>query len=108
MRADAGLEKLQKNLWKEYNEVIVQEELLWAQISRCQWLQFGDRNSKFFRTATLIRRKRNKIEALVDEDGTMLTEYDDLLAHTVNYFRASFQDVGGTHSLVSDCSFPPL
>lgn len=63
MTFDRGLDNLQRQLWKEYNTVLIQEELLWAQKSRCMWLKYGDRNTNFFHTATIIRRKRNKIEA---------------------------------------------
>ncbi|KAF7839819.1 DNA polymerase alpha subunit B [Senna tora] len=37
--------------------------------SRAQWIIEGDCNTRFFHTTTLIRRKRNKIEALRDDHG---------------------------------------
>jgi hypothetical protein len=49
---------LEKNLKAEYREVLTQEEILWYHKSRVQWIQFGDCNSKFFHTSTLIRRKK--------------------------------------------------
>lgn len=36
------LEEAQNNLWKEYEEVLRHEELIWFQKSRSKWLQFGD------------------------------------------------------------------
>lgn len=62
--------------WLEWNhlkhELGVQyqkEEVYWRQKSRVQWLQEGDRNSKFFYAFVTQRRQRNCIERLVTEHG---------------------------------------
>lgn len=39
------LAQVERDLWKEYNKLLAQEELLWYQKSRCQWLKWGDRNN---------------------------------------------------------------
>ncbi|XP_057444427.1 uncharacterized protein LOC130736638 [Lotus japonicus] len=106
MAFDQGLENLQEKLWQEYNTVILQEELLWAQKSRCLWLKFGDRNTRFFHTTTIIRRKRNKIEALIDDGGNLLTDFDVLQDFTVNFFKQSYIDDGGGLPLSTTCTFP--
>ena len=36
---------LEKDLQVEYNQVLHQEEMLWFQKSREQWVRFGDRNT---------------------------------------------------------------
>ncbi|KAH1096999.1 hypothetical protein J1N35_013920 [Gossypium stocksii] len=41
----------------ELEEVLNHEELLWKQKSRCDWLKLGDKNSKFFHSRTMHRRK---------------------------------------------------
>lgn len=55
-----SLEKLEQKLIKEYNDILLQEEIYWFQKSRVQWLQFGDRNTKYFHSTTLIRRRKKK------------------------------------------------
>jgi len=52
------------SLQKEYNDVLMQEKILWYQKSRENWVKLGDRNTSFFHTQTLVRRKRNKIQGL--------------------------------------------
>ncbi|XP_057419026.1 uncharacterized protein LOC130713258 [Lotus japonicus] len=108
MAIDRGLDTLQRSLWKEYNAVLVQEELLWMQKSRCLWLQFGDRNTSFFHTATLVRRKRNRIEALLNQDGDLITDYNALKELAFVFFRDSYMDEGGGESLTCSTSFSPL
>ncbi|KAJ4843640.1 hypothetical protein Tsubulata_020155 [Turnera subulata] len=54
-RAGYFLHSLEKELLVEYDRVLAQEEMLWFQKSRSQWVQNGDRNTSFFHTSTLIR-----------------------------------------------------
>lgn len=53
------LENVQSQLWDEYEAMVVREEILWFQKSRCKWLAFGDKNSKYFHGITKIRRRKN-------------------------------------------------
>ncbi|KAL5859327.1 hypothetical protein ACOSQ4_000623 [Xanthoceras sorbifolium] len=81
---------LEDKLLEEYNNVLTQEEVFWKQKSRNQWLKEGDRNTKFFHLSTLIRRRRNKIEGLLNKDGIWVTEKKDLQKVVINYFRDLF------------------
>ncbi|KAF7825206.1 Retrovirus-related Pol polyprotein LINE-1 [Senna tora] len=62
-----GLKKLKSKIWKEYETILLQEELIWFQKSRNNWLLFGDRNTSFFHSSTLVRHSKNRIEALKDD-----------------------------------------
>ena len=59
---------LEKQLLNDYNQTLLQKELLWFQKSRSNWVQFGDRNNKYFYTTMIIRRRKNRVEALRRED----------------------------------------
>lgn len=55
---------LEQQLQQEYDHVLFQEEMLWFQKSKEKWVQLGDRNTRYFHTQTMIRRKRNRIHRL--------------------------------------------
>lgn len=77
-KMSVGLLKLERRLNKEWAETLLLEELLWMQKSHVDWLRSGDKNTKFFHTLTLVRRGRNKIEALQSEDGTWINDSEEL------------------------------
>lgn len=53
------------------DEVYKQEEDFWWKKSRISWLREGDKNTKFFHAATAERRKRNRIELIQNDEGTV-------------------------------------
>ena len=60
---------LEKKLRLEYLDVLQQEEEFWSVKSRYTWLIQGDRNTAFFHSSTLVRRKLNRILSLKDNMG---------------------------------------
>lgn len=59
-----GLAKLEKKLGNEYQEILYQEELLWFQRSREEWITSGDRNTPYYHAAATVRKARNTITSL--------------------------------------------
>lgn len=57
------------------------EEVIWRQRSRLQWLHEGDQNTCFFHSQSNMRRKRNWIKGLRNEQGEWLegTQRNDLI-----------------------------
>lgn len=66
--------KLKRRLREERNEVLLQEEIVWQQKAKIDWLKYGDRNTKFFHTATLTRKRRNRIDVLLDKQGAWVED----------------------------------
>ncbi|MCI03256.1 hypothetical protein A2U01_0024292 [Trifolium medium] len=77
--------------------VLKQEEVLWFQKSRSQWIKDGDRNTSYNHLKTLNRRRRNKILMLKNDQGhweedvvalqTMVNEF------YINLFAGSIVEV---------------
>ncbi|XP_072086976.1 uncharacterized protein [Arachis hypogaea] len=89
-REDQQLRIKEQVLHQELNAVLLQEELLWYQKSKEQWVRCGDRNTKFFHLQTVIRRKRNKIHGLFLEDGSWATETMTLEMAANSFFQKLF------------------
>lgn len=56
--------ELEGDLQRELNEVLNQEQELWALKSRMNWMVLGDKNTSFFHMSTIVQRKRNRISCL--------------------------------------------
>nr|GLL21643.1 hypothetical protein TSUD_63510 [Ipomoea trifida] len=78
-----GLLSLEKKLATEYQEILYQEELLWYQRSREDWIVSGDRNTKYYHVAATIRKSRNSFSSLRGEVGDWITDSDLLKAHNL-------------------------
>ena len=60
-----------------HHSLLQNQEVLWRQKSKAQWLKEGDRNTRFFHHATVIRRHTNTIRAIYsDHDGWIEDEAD--------------------------------
>lgn len=55
--------------------------------NKAQMVTVWDRNTKFFHTSTLVRRKRNRVEALKDDSSRWVTEEEELKVMASNFFR---------------------
>lgn len=77
----------EEELIKEFELVLQQEEVLWYQKSREKWIALGERNTKYFHTSTIIRRRRNRIEALKDNDGRWIVNASDLKKLAIEYYK---------------------
>ncbi|XP_031120944.1 uncharacterized protein LOC116024184 [Ipomoea triloba] len=84
-----GLLKLERKLMEEYHDILYQEELLWFQRSREEWISSGDRNTAYYHAATTIRRARNTVQALKGDDGVWIMDSATLKT----YVRAFYEDL---------------
>ncbi|CAL2260060.1 unnamed protein product [Prunus armeniaca] len=96
---------LEVTLVEEFNLLLEQEALFWQQKSRVKWLQEGDRNTKFFHLTTIIRRRRNKIERLKDENGVWVEESQAIKSVAMKYFSDLFNS---RQCLQSNVDIPQL
>lgn len=83
------------DLLKEFEIVLEQEELIWFQKSREKWVARGDRNTKFFHMSTIIRRRRNRVDMLKNDENRWISDAHELEELVITYFKKlySLEDV---------------
>lgn len=74
----------------QLTELLKNEEIMWAQKARANWLQLGDRNTKYLRTFANIRRKRNEISKVKDSNGLWWVKGKGLKEVSVQDFKLCF------------------
>jgi exonuclease III len=81
------LMKEEEELKAELEERKEQEEILWRQKSRVQWLKEGEKNTKFFHRSMVHRRYINKITQLEDAQGNPIREHNRIAEELTNYYK---------------------
>lgn len=104
--ASSDLIRMERQLQSRYNEVLAQEELLWYQKSRENWVKFGNKNTKFFHTQTIIRRRRNYVTGL-DIRGIWCTDAEVLKNEAQAFFKYLFQSTDPCQPQCLELQFNP-
>uniref|UniRef100_A0A8R7PKG3 Endonuclease/exonuclease/phosphatase domain-containing protein n=1 Tax=Triticum urartu TaxID=4572 RepID=A0A8R7PKG3_TRIUA len=71
-----------------------QYNLYWQQRAHVNWLQKGDRNTKFFHAQASERRRINMIRSLKREDGSVV-EGEEEIGFITNYYKSLFLSSAG-------------
>ncbi|XP_074299289.1 uncharacterized protein LOC141630356 [Silene latifolia] len=79
-----------RKLVAEISDLRRQEEQYWRQRSRALWLRVGDRNTKFFHTRAGERKRKNYIAKLIDDEGVVRMEEEEVGTVAINYFEELF------------------
>ena len=72
---------------KEINDLLDNEEIMWQQRAKVQWLGLGDKNSKYFHFKASERKKKNTILRLMDEEGKWCNSKDGIAGIAMSYFE---------------------
>jgi hypothetical protein len=86
---DENIEE-QRMIAKEIEDMLEKEEIHWAQRSRINWLQHGDKNTSYFHHFANERKKRNRIKKLKDDSGAWVEGVADLNPLVSDYFAGLF------------------
>ncbi|KAF7140294.1 hypothetical protein RHSIM_Rhsim06G0103400 [Rhododendron simsii] len=86
--------QVQQAIHKTMEIIMAREEMYLHQRSRVNWLNYGDRNSKFFYTTLIQRRQRNQILRLKAHAGVWKESEDDINLEIHHYFTALFENDG--------------
>ncbi|XP_026441385.1 uncharacterized protein LOC113340461, partial [Papaver somniferum] len=75
------------------NEARMQQHIMLKQKSRNKWILEGSSNSSYFHSSIKTRRSSNTISELVNEEGCIINEPDQLRDHVVSYYENKFNGV---------------
>ncbi|XP_057811697.1 uncharacterized protein LOC131025935 [Salvia miltiorrhiza] len=87
----------QRMIEDELDELLKQEELMWKQRSRADWINHGDRNTGFFHKVAEDRKKRNHIKEIRRNDGSLTRKNSEMDETLSSYFRGLFTS-GSPHN----------
>uniref|UniRef100_A0A803Q157 Reverse transcriptase domain-containing protein n=1 Tax=Cannabis sativa TaxID=3483 RepID=A0A803Q157_CANSA len=100
-----------KYLQSQLDALIYMEEVYWRQRSRVNWLQAGDKNTKFFHQFASQRRKNNTIKYLKDDFDNSAKDpevmFDIISSFFTNLFSSEGCDAEATNQIL-DCLGPSL
>ncbi|KAH9697020.1 reverse transcriptase domain-containing protein [Citrus sinensis] len=91
-----GLVRLEARLQNELEMVMGQEEILWWQKSKKDELLHGDRSTNFFHQKTIVRRRRNRIEAIQDNSRNWIYSEEEIRNHAIGYFSSLYRSEAAT------------
>ncbi|KAH9685108.1 reverse transcriptase domain-containing protein [Citrus sinensis] len=96
-----------KKIEEQIHNILLDEEIYWRHRARTDWLQAGDRNTKFFHSKATARKRKNKIWGVEDKNGVW-TENGEAVEREGN-FRGLVPNVPhkGTWSGWLACSLFP-
>ena len=97
LRCIQGEDPTQANLSKEVGinmelqEWLQREETLWRQKARIKWLFAADLNTKFFNLTTIIRRRKNAIDFIKNQQGSWVSGRKEIGRCFESFFRNLFE-----------------
>ncbi|TQE00654.1 hypothetical protein C1H46_013703 [Malus baccata] len=74
----------------ELNQVLQEEEIMWAQNAKVKWLLLGDKNTTYFQMAASLCGKRNEIKSVKDSNGFWWNYGEGLEQIFVREFKLGF------------------
>lgn len=80
-----------KVLQQLHQTYIVAQEAFWLQRSCLNWDLMGDMNTRFFHTTVMIRRRRNRIEAIQNVAGVWLVTEKEIRGEFVRHFKTIYK-----------------
>ena len=80
----------QKEIQLRLELLLEQDEIIWVQRARANWLKHGDRNTNFFHHFASHRKRRNMVRALVNDHGVKHEDIEKMREMVQHYFVKLF------------------
>jgi hypothetical protein len=78
-----------RQLCKDLERALLQEEISWRRKSRIKWLKEGDKCTKFFHMMANSNKRHNTIDLLLI-DGVLSSDPVAIREHAANHFESMF------------------
>jgi hypothetical protein len=86
---------------RELHEMFEREEILYKQRSWVEWLNAGDRNTRYFQNRASHRRRKNTVRVLKNDDGSRVTTDEEMRALAQTFFMRLYQSEGANDGCYS-------
>lgn len=100
LKKDDNSWNMLKTAEKYLEELLEEEERYWKQRSREDWLNWGDGNTKWFHMKAFERRRKNRIEGVLNKDSDWVVGDDEIGEVASDYFRTLFQTSNLNSSMI--------
>lgn len=83
--------------------MIAKENVKWKQRAKLNWIQKGDKNSKYFHTCASQRHKKNWINQIRDGRNRLWTEKEDIKEAFHDYFKGIYTSSNPSREDTDSC-----
>lgn len=80
-------------LQRDLDELLQREEILWRDKAKARWLAEGDANTHYFHLSSIIHRRYNAINRILDSRNVWLCDRNSVGNSFVDYFLELFDSV---------------
>jgi hypothetical protein len=87
-----------REIEKELHELYEREQVMFRQRSRQDWLQAGDRNTKYFQNRASHRRRKNMVRSLRRDDGSICSTNEGMLAMAKQFYEKLYSSEGSNNA----------
>ncbi|GMJ00023.1 hypothetical protein HRI_003671500 [Hibiscus trionum] len=95
-RYSRSLSEPEKVLKGELDDILAMEESEWRQKARCDWIDDGDRNTKYYHAMASGRRKHNTVVCLKDDSGNWVSDPSLLKRAALDFYTKLFSSEGSS------------
>lgn len=88
LQQNVQLQLEERELYNQYRHWSKVDDSIMKQKSRIDWMTHRDTNSKLFFTATKVRKARNNISILYNDQGVLLTKPEEIQEEIVGFYRS--------------------
>jgi hypothetical protein len=96
-----------RQLCRDLERALLQEEISWRQKSRVKWLKEGDKCTKFFHLMANSNKRYNTIDSLLI-DGVLSSDPVVIREHAANHFESMFAENMSWRPRLDDLEFEAL